>query len=158
MGNFKKWMVLSGLGIAVAGGLTGCAEMHEREARNTGRTTAQVVTDDATDRRVKDALHNSPIYKFPGVGVQTFNSVVQLNGFVDSDNQKRAAEDITKTVPGVQRVVNNIAIKAEVAPTGRTDGAYRAPIINSNQEAPQPQTAPQTEPPPPQNSANPPPR
>lgn len=135
MVNYKTILLFGALGMAVAGsGVTGCSEMHEREARRTGRSSGQVITDESTDHRVRDALHNSPIYKFREVGVQTFNGVVQLNGFVDSGNQKRAAEDITRTVPGVARVVNKIAVKSEVAPTGRANGVYQAPIYDTQQK------------------------
>lgn len=149
MRNFKKLIVLSSLGIAVAGtGLTGCEQLHEREARQTGRSSAQYVTDQSTDNRVKDALHNSPVYKFPGVGVQTFDGVVQLNGFVEAPDQKRAAEDIAKNVPGVQRIVNNIAITSEVSPTGRGNGVYRAPIYESQPQPVQGNQPPANQPPP----------
>ncbi len=138
MRNVNKLLLVAGLGITVAGSLTGCQQMKEHEARKTGRTAAQYESDEMTDRRVKDALHNSPIYKFRGVAVNTFNGVVQLSGFVDTDNQKHAAGDITRTVPGVDKVVNNIAIKSEVAPTGR--GA--APIYESQQHTQVPQPNP----------------
>ena len=142
MTNLKNVLLLGGLSMAVAGtGLTGCSTMKEREARQTGRSVAQVITDDSTDGRVKDALHNSPVYKFKDVGVNTFNGVVQLTGFVNSSQQKRAAEDIARSVPGVQRVANDIQVMSEVAPTGRADGVYRAPIYNAQQppyQQPQP--------------------
>ncbi len=138
MRNVNKLLLVAGLGITVAGSLTGCQQFKEHEARKTGRTAAQYESDAMTDRRVRDALYNSPIYKFRSVGVNTFNGVVQLNGFVDTANQKQAAGDITRTVPGVDKIVNNIAVKSDVAPTGRGP----APIYESQHDrVPQPNPA-----------------
>ena len=61
--------------------------------------------------RVKGSLKESPVYKFAGVGVSTFDRVVQLSGFVQTDDQKQAAEEIARQAPGAVRVINNIVIQ-----------------------------------------------
>lgn len=44
------------------------------------------------------------------VGSQTLDHVVYLNGLVDAGSEKSTAESVAKQVPGVTRVVNNIAV------------------------------------------------
>jgi hyperosmotically inducible protein len=43
--------------------------------------------------------------------VDVFRGTVQLNGFVDTNDQKTKAEQIAKGVQGVQNVVNNLTVK-----------------------------------------------
>jgi hyperosmotically inducible periplasmic protein len=113
MQNFKQRVLVAGLGLFVAmGGFTGCSYLNAKKARETGRTTTQVADDEATTDRVQDALKNNPIYKFPAVAVQTFDGTVQLSGFVNTESQKHEATQMAQNVPGVRRVLNNIAVQA----------------------------------------------
>ncbi len=155
MQSFKICVLAGSLGIAMAGvGLSGCSYMNAKEARETGRTSNQVVNDKYTSERVESALARQPVYKYPAIRVQTFNGVVQLSGFVNTEEQKRSAAEIAQNVPGVQRVLNNIAVEAPM-PTGRGAAGNaqqyyqgqgsevstnpQAPIYNPGQEAnPQP--------------------
>jgi osmotically-inducible protein OsmY len=116
MRNSKKWMLIGGVSAVMAAtGFTGCAT-HSDE-----RTASQRWGDSGTARRVKKELAKSPIYKFSDVGVSAFERTVQLNGFVNTEDQKRVAEEIAKGTVGVAQVINNISIKPEtLAPTGRT--------------------------------------
>ena len=92
MRNPNYYILISGLGAALAGGsLSGCSYYH---ARQTGRTTTQVADDKRISERVYSSLKTSPVFKFPEVGVKTFDRVVQLNGFVQTEEQKRAAQEI----------------------------------------------------------------
>lgn len=75
------------------------------------RSTGESIDDRATTTRVKSALHNDAIYKYPQVEVTTFKGSVQLSGFVDSKEQKDRAGELTKTVEGVKELKNNIALK-----------------------------------------------
>ena len=43
--------------------------------------------------------------------MQTFKSVVQLSGFVNSRDQKNRAGDLAKKVEGIKEVHNNITVK-----------------------------------------------
>ena len=84
------------------------------------RSEGRVVDDKKITKEVKNALKNAPVYKFESVDVQTFAGEVQLSGFVNSEDQKRQAEEIARSQPGVARVINGIALKPEmVQPTGR---------------------------------------
>jgi hypothetical protein len=109
-----------------------------KEAKETGRTTAQVETDKAITSRVEGELKEASIYKFPAVRAQTFNNVVQLSGFVSTEDQKRAAADIAQKTPGVRQVINNITLRSEnPTPTGRTNEINEAnPRGNTNANVP----------------------
>ena len=57
------------------------------------------------------ALNGSPDYKFDDVSIVTFKGTIQLNGFVDTSDQKDKAGDIAKQVQGVRAVENNISVE-----------------------------------------------
>jgi hyperosmotically inducible periplasmic protein len=61
--------------------------------------------------RVREALDEAEVYKFPEVQVQTRAAQVQLSGFVQTTEQRRAAADIARQVPGVEDVINNITVQ-----------------------------------------------
>jgi len=97
------------LGLVTAGVIgttSGCAG--DRYNRSTG----QYIDDKSLVMRVKHALGQSPDYKFDDVTVEAFRGTVQLNGFVNTSDQKSKAEDITKGVEGVSKVVNNLTVKS----------------------------------------------
>ena len=75
------------------------------------RTAGQSIDDQATARRVQEALGSDPAYKFTEVKVVAYQGKVQLSGFVDKGEQKGQAEEIAKKIPGVKEVKNDIALK-----------------------------------------------
>ncbi len=85
--------------------LTGC----QKEPAE--RTSAQQQEDQKLADQVKATFATSSSFKFPDVQVAAFKSTVQLSGFVVSDDQKTAAENLAKTVAGVSSVENKISIK-----------------------------------------------
>jgi|ERR1041385_8914832 osmotically-inducible protein OsmY len=95
------------LGAFVASGLVllaGCAS-------NQGeRTAGQSIDDEATARRVEEALKSDPSYKFTEVKVVSYEGKVQLSGFVEKGEQKGHAEDVTKKISGVKEVKNDIVV------------------------------------------------
>jgi len=46
--------------------------------------------------------------------VKTYGGIVQLSGFVDSQDQSRRAEELTRSVGGVSRLMNGLALIAQV--------------------------------------------
>ena len=115
------WM---GAALVATATLTGCHLLNERSGE---RTAGRTLDDKTIEADVKHKLDKDPLYKFSDVDVKTFNGVVQLSGFVNSDEQKRRAEEIARQTPGVQQVVNAIALK----PNGNTlqpTGADAKPI------------------------------
>jgi hyperosmotically inducible periplasmic protein len=86
---------------------TGCA------GNQYNRSTGEYIDDSSLKSRVSDTLHDNPDYKFDNVNVDVYRGTVQLSGFVDTDDQKSKAGDLTKGVQGVKKVVNNITLKPQ---------------------------------------------
>jgi hyperosmotically inducible protein len=133
MSNANKWILGSTVG-ALLGitSLTGCQTWGHRG--DSERTAGRMVDDAKITADVQRDLKKEPVYKFSDVDVKAFNGVVQLSGFVNTDEQKRRAGEIAQQAPGVAQVVNNISLKPQVTPTGREQGAPPA----GNQSAPPP--------------------
>ena len=99
------------LGLAVVGMnsvITGCAG--DRYTRSTG----EYIDDKSIDARVKEALSGNGEYKFTDVKEVSFKGTVQLNGFVETRDQKSQAADIAKGVQGVRDVENNITVQSDI--------------------------------------------
>lgn len=112
--NVKNAMLAGGLAASLAMmALTGCQSTSERSA---GRQ----LDDRIVNSKVKDALDDAPVYKFPEVRVMTYGGVVQLSGFVNDEEQKAKAGELARKVEGVHDVINNISLKP--TPTGRESG------------------------------------
>lgn len=95
-----------GSGVAAFSGCAGTA---------TSASTGEYIDDATTTGKVKAAFVKDPIVKAIDVKVDTFKSVVQLSGFVDTQEQKSRAEQIAQGVTGVQRVQNNLSVKSNTA-------------------------------------------
>lgn len=86
--------------------LSACAPSQE------SRSTGQTLDDAAITARVK-----TEIFQKQGIGdaarinVDTYRGVVSISGFVDDEKQQRAAAQAAQSVPGVERVVNNLQLK-----------------------------------------------
>lgn len=93
------------LGTSAAVCLTGCAgdKYHE--------STGEDIDDNAITARVKHALSEDSMYKYPDVKVTTFKGTVQLSGFADNRDVKSRASDLARNCSGVKDVVNNITVK-----------------------------------------------
>ncbi len=87
---------------------TGCSVMHHQE------TAGEYGGDAKITARVKADLYKDPDVKGTEVNVHTMKGVVQLSGFVDSEQAKDRAGEIARSVPGVVDVQNNLLL-----PTGR---------------------------------------
>jgi hypothetical protein len=110
MRNLKNAAALVGLGALLAIS-TGC-ETTKDERSEGRRTDDKHITSD-----VKKALKSEPTYKFDNVEVKTFAGVVQLSGFVNTQDQKERAVELTRGAGGVAQVIDSIALKP-VSPTG----------------------------------------
>src|SRR6476620_2284867 len=84
-------LLLSGL--ALTG--TGCA------GTRTQRSTGAYLDDKSISTRVKTALFRDPAVSGFDVKVNTFRGEVQLNGFVDTPQQKERASEIARHISGV---------------------------------------------------------
>ncbi|HEU5124238.1 MAG TPA: BON domain-containing protein [Verrucomicrobiae bacterium] len=122
MRNLKKLALASGASAILAvTALTGCDTMHHDSG---DRTAGRMLDDKHISMNVQAKLKDEPVYKFSDVDVKTFAGVVQLSGFVSSNEQKSRAGELAQEVEGVQRVVNNITLKPNttgLSATGRTN-------------------------------------
>ena len=84
---------------------SGCA------ATSTKESTGEYIDNAALTAKVKKALVSDEIVKARDVQVETFRGVVQLSGFVDSEVQKTRAGEVTRSIPGVTEVKNNLIVK-----------------------------------------------
>ena len=92
------------LAVMVATG-SGCAGTETRE------DVEQYVGDSAVTARVKTALGREDASSLLNVEVETYEGIVQLSGFVDTEAEKLRAGEIAETVEGVRRVENSLVIK-----------------------------------------------
>ncbi|HYM43903.1 MAG TPA: BON domain-containing protein [Steroidobacteraceae bacterium] len=83
----------------------GCASTATHES------TGQVIDDSAITTKVKKAIFDEPSLKVAQISVETYKSVVQLSGFVDSKAQIGAADTAARSVEGVVSVKNNLRLK-----------------------------------------------
>ena len=83
----------------------GCAATDTRES------TGQYLDDSVITTRVKTAIFNEPSLKVLQINVETYKSVVQLSGFVNTGADMNKAVDVAREVPGVQSVRNDLRLK-----------------------------------------------
>lgn len=79
----------------------------------TQRSAGEVVDDVTLTGRVKTALIQSPETKARDIDVEVHKGDVQLNGFVDSAEQRMHAGKIAAQVEGVKGVRNNLRVQGE---------------------------------------------
>ncbi len=103
--NGLACLLCAALSLAAVTSFTGCA------GNQYDRSTGQYIDDKSLTLRVHNALANNPDYKFGDVSVNVFRATVQLNGFVNTQDQKSKAEEIARGVQGVREVQNNLSIK-----------------------------------------------
>jgi hyperosmotically inducible protein len=131
--NLKKIILVGGMAATFA--LTGCEMMNNHSG---DRTAGRALDDKTITATVQHDLNREPVYKFNGVDVKTFAGVVQLSGFVDTNEQKDRAGDIARRAEGVTQVVNNITLKptGNLQPTSRPNEPYRNDRNYNNSQAP----------------------
>lgn len=102
--------VLQASMLAVALALGGCATQSQNESRRTAGT----VMDDATlTAKVKTALVRDRDVPAHDVNVTTYRGLVQLSGFVQSEEVARKAADVARNVDGVRDVYNDLRVIAQ---------------------------------------------
>ena len=77
----------------------------------TSESTGEYVDGSATTSKVKAALLNDSGLKSFDIGVETYKDVVQLSGFVNSNEVKAHAGQVAANVSGVRSVRNNLVVK-----------------------------------------------
>jgi hyperosmotically inducible protein len=96
----------------VARGVTGVRDVNnELEVKTADRTVGVAIDDTILTTKVKTALIANPITKAHEIEVTTRNGVVQLAGFVDSEEERTTAVSVTMGVQGVKSVDNALKLK-----------------------------------------------
>ncbi len=91
--------------LALCGFSGGCAETRNHDS------TGQYIDDTGITTKVKTALLKDDAVKSFEIKVETMKGVVQLSGFVDTADQKHAADMDASSVSGVTDVRNNLIVK-----------------------------------------------
>ena len=73
--------------------------------------TGEYVDDSVITTKVKSLLAADDFLKSFEISVETYKGVVQLSGFVDSQNAVNKAGEIARGVKGVTSVKNNLNVK-----------------------------------------------
>ena len=87
---------------------TGCAVTQGKE------TAGAYAKDKEIAAKIKTAMYSDHLVKGTQVNVESLNGVVQLSGFVDSQEAKDRAGEIASSTKGVIQVHNNLLL-----PTGK---------------------------------------
>jgi hyperosmotically inducible protein len=107
------WTARVGL-VIVALAVSACS------ATRTQQSAGEVVDDSVLTAKVKTALVEDPVTKAGQIDVETYRGVVQLAGFVDSQEQKARATELAKAVAGVQEVRNDLKVGDADQSVGQT--------------------------------------
>jgi hyperosmotically inducible protein len=84
------------------------------------RTAGQIVDDMSIAARTKTALAADPVTDAIKIDVEVDQDMVQLNGFVDTEEERTRAGEIASSIDGVASVENNLKLQ----PHDRTTGEY----------------------------------
>ncbi|QHM71160.1 BON domain-containing protein [Mixta intestinalis] len=85
--------------------LSACAPTSTQEG------TGGYIDDTVVTTKVKTEFLRDETLKAREINVETFKGRVQLSGFVSSPQMANHAVEVTRRVPGVKSVVNNMQIK-----------------------------------------------
>jgi osmotically-inducible protein OsmY len=83
----------------------GCA------ATDTRQSTSEYVDDSWITTKVKSEIFAEPSLKVAQVNVETYQGVVQLSGFVDSNAAMAKAVEVARAVKGVKSVKNDMRLR-----------------------------------------------
>jgi len=83
----------------------GCAATTKHES------TGQYVDDSVITTKVKSAIFNEADLKTYQINVKTYQGVVQLSGFVDSQRSVNRAGEVARQVKDVTSVENSLLVK-----------------------------------------------
>ena len=85
--------------------LVGCASTSKQSS------TGEYVDDSVITTKVKSLLAGDDFFKSFRISVETYKGVVQLSGFVNTQDAVDKAGQIARSVKGVQSVKNDLIVK-----------------------------------------------
>jgi osmotically-inducible protein OsmY len=100
-----NWLRSVLVALALTTSLDACTVMSGRE------TVGEYVDDATITTKVKAAMFDDPSLKVMQIGVETMQNVVQLSGFVDSEQTKARAGERARSVEGVREVKNDLVVR-----------------------------------------------
>jgi osmotically-inducible protein OsmY len=77
----------------------------------THESTGEYVDDSVITTKVKAKLADDDFFKSFQISVETYKGIVQLSGFVNSQQAVNKAGEIVRTVQGVKSVKNDLLVK-----------------------------------------------
>jgi len=98
--------------VAAAAAAVALAGMYSAQADEPKRTVGEYADDKVLHTKVWAALTEDKTADASEINLEVYKGVVQLNGFVDSQQEKAQAETVAKGVEGVKGVENNLQIKS----------------------------------------------
>jgi osmotically-inducible protein OsmY len=101
----KRHFVIHCLVLLMLITLAACASTRTHES------TGEYVDDSVVTTKVKALLAEDDFFKSFQISVETYKGVVQLSGFVNSQQAVNKAGEIVRTVKGVKSVKNNLIVK-----------------------------------------------
>ena len=104
MKQLGKYMSAVFLAVTLASAV-GCASSPRHEG------TGQYFDDSVITAKVKAAIFDDPMTKATEINVETYKGVVQLSGFVSSQNAANRAVELAIGVNGVSSVRNDMRLK-----------------------------------------------
>lgn len=109
MNPSKRKFLAAGFAGAALAALGACASSRDDASR---RSAGEFTDDAALTAKVKTAIAtDAGARTAAAVNVETYRGVVQLTGFVESDEQVTRAVSAAKKVQGVRSVKNDIRLK-----------------------------------------------
>ena len=91
--------------LSLIAALLACASTPKHES------TGQYVDDSAITTKVKSLLANDDFFKSFQISVETYKGIVQLSGFVNTQQAVDKAGEIARSVEGVKSVKNDLILK-----------------------------------------------
>ena len=85
--------------------VVGCSSTPQKEG------TGQYFDDSVITAKVKAAIFDNPTTKATEINIETFKGVVQLSGFVSSQDAANRAIELARGVSGVKGVPNDMRLK-----------------------------------------------
>lgn len=101
-------------GVLIVGATTGAVVAHDR------RTPTTFVDDQVIEFRIRSRLADeSELRKHANISITSYNNIVLLTGEAPTEEMRRRAEDMTRAVPKVRRVHNELTVSAISIPSAR---------------------------------------
>ncbi len=100
-----KLIILFLVSLSLVPAIVGCA------GGKTYESTGEHLDDTVITTKVKASIMGDSKLKVLQIGVETFRGVVQLSGFVNSNEAATRAVDLARRVRGVKQVNNSLIVK-----------------------------------------------